>query len=132
MDWILDKGRPICPQICEQVCLRIMLGLFAPGERLLSVREIALAAGVNPNTVQKSFDLLEQKGILCSQRGSGWYVSADTEPARLAYEALLREKTEAYFASMRTLGMNEAQTKAYVSQWHADNDTQKGTVNDGE
>ena len=63
MQWKLDKDRAVCPQICEQVCLRIALGEFAAGEKLLSVREVALAAGVNPNTVQHSFDILERKGM---------------------------------------------------------------------
>ena len=77
MEWIIDKGRPICPQICEQLCLRIANGMFAPHEKILSVREIAVAAGVNPNTVQRSLEELERRGILYSVRGSGWFVADD-------------------------------------------------------
>ena len=47
MEWKLDKNRAICPQICEQVCLRIALGEFAPGEKLLSVREIRAEDGAS-------------------------------------------------------------------------------------
>ena len=119
MEWTLDKSRPICPQICEQVCLRIVLGEFQAGERLLSVRDVALAAGVNPNTVQKSFDILEEKGILYSQRGSGWFVSEDVASAREMYSEILNEKTAEYFSAMRALGMDHAQTKKYVSEWIA-------------
>ena len=49
MTWTLDKNRPLCPQICEQVCVRIATGEFLPNSRILSVREMAIAAGVNPN-----------------------------------------------------------------------------------
>lgn len=119
MEWTLDKSRPICPQICEQVCLRIVLGEFQAGERLLSVRDVALAAGVNPNTVQKSFDILEKKGILYSQRGSGWFVSEDVASAREMYSEILNEKTAEYFSAMRALGMDHEQTKKYVSEWIA-------------
>ncbi|MBE6619498.1 MAG: GntR family transcriptional regulator [Ruminococcaceae bacterium] len=119
MEWTLDKSRPICPQICEQVCLRIVLGEFQAGERLLSVRDVALAAGVNPNTVQKSFDILEEKGILYSQRGSGWFVSEDVASAREMYSEILNEKTAEYFSAMRALGMDHEQTKKYVSEWIA-------------
>jgi len=119
MEWTLDKSRPICPQICEQVCLRIVLGEFQAGESLLSVRDVALAAGVNPNTVQKSFDILEEKGILYSQRGSGWFVSEDVASAREMYSEILNEKTAEYFSAMRALGMDHEQTKKYVSEWIA-------------
>ncbi len=117
MEWTVDKGRPICPQICEQVCLRIALGEFKAGERLLSVRDVALAAGVNPNTVQKSFDLLEEKEILYSQRGSGWYVCEDISPARDTLEKMYAEKTAEYFSAMKALGMSIEDTKKYVENW---------------
>ena len=75
MDWIIDKNRPICPQISEQLCLEIAKGKFEPFEKLPSVREIAMAAGVNPNTVQRSLDELERSGVIYSVRSSGWFVS---------------------------------------------------------
>lgn len=120
MKWELDKGRPISPQICERVCVGIALGEFKAGERLLSVRELALDAGVNPNTVQKSFDILEQKGILYSHRGSGWFVSEDVSPAKETLLAILRDKTAEYFSAMSSLGMSVEETKKYVSEWNAD------------
>lgn len=107
----------MCPQICEQVCLRIVMGEFRAGERLLSVREVALLAGVNPNTVQKSFDTLEEKGILYSQRGSGWYVCEDISAARRMLEDMYAEKTAEYFSEMKALGMSAEDTKKYVAEW---------------
>lgn len=117
MKWVLDKNRPLCPQLCEQVCTHIALGKLKPGEKLLSVREVALAAGVNPNTVQKAFEMLEAQGILISQRGSGWYVAEDTAAATQALHSLLEQKTAAYFSAMQALGMSHADIKLYVSQW---------------
>lgn len=118
VEWTLDKGRPIVPQLCEQVCLRIALGEFLPGERLLSVREIALLAGVNPNTVQKTFDRLSDMGILYSQRSLGWFVSPDTAAAREALEVIYREKTDHFFAEMQALGMSRAETMQYLNQYY--------------
>ena len=117
MQWKLDKDRAICPQICEQVCVRIALGEFSPGEKLLSVREVALAAGVNPNTVQHSFEILEEKGILYSQRGSGWYVSEDTALAKNTLKSIIEEKTKAYFEAMDSLGLSAEETKKYIEAW---------------
>lgn len=120
MEWTLDKGRPLCPQICEQVCMLIALGECAPGTKLFSVRDAAIAAGVNPNTVQRSFETLEQQGILYSVRGSGWYVSEDISAAQEELSRLRAEKTEAYFAEMHALGLESEAVKKYVDQWYTD------------
>ena len=82
MKWELDKSRAICPQICEQLCVFIASGKLSSGAKLFSVREVAVSAGVNPNTVQKSFEQLEQKGIIYSVRGSGWYVGENVSSAK--------------------------------------------------
>ena len=107
MDWSLDKKRPICPQICERLCIMIASEELGAGERLLSVRDVAVKAGVTPNTVQKSFEQLEQKGVIYSIRGSGWYVSDDTHIARDVLNNLVHSKTKAYLNDMRSLGMSD-------------------------
>lgn len=117
MSWKLDKTRPICPQMCEQICVKIAAGEFEPNERLMSVREVAVAAGVNPNTVQKSFEQLEVKGVIYSVRGSGWFVSAQTETAKDEVSELIRSKTADYFGQMNALGMESEQIKKYVEEW---------------
>ena len=117
MQWLLDKNRPVCPQICEQVCLHIALGEFKPNERLCSVREAALAAGVNPNTVQRAFEQLEQQGILYSMRGSGWYVAEDITAAKNTLDQQKHEKTHAFFTAMQALGMTGNEIKHYIEEW---------------
>ena len=117
MNWFIDKKRPICPQICEQLCLRIAKGNFEPHQKLLSVREIAVAAGVNPNTVQRSLEELERGGILYSVRGSGWFVSEDITLAKEILSEILTQKTADYFAAMQLLGMNLSEVKKYIQEW---------------
>lgn len=117
MEWKLDKNRPLKEQICEQICLRIALNEFEKNGRLMSVRDAAIEMGVNPNTVQQSFEMLEREGILYSVRGSGWFVSEDTGKARTAYERLLREKTAAYFENMSALGLDKEAVKNYVKEF---------------
>lgn len=117
MKWTLDKAKPLCPQICEQVCLMIALEEFKGGEKMLSVRETAINAGVNPNTVQKAFEKLELDGILYSVRGSGWFVNYDISNAKKTLDSLVAEKTKAYFDSMAALGMSTDAVKNYVKEW---------------
>ena len=106
MGWNLDKKRPLCPQICEQICVLISKGELKPGERLMSVRDVALSASVTPNTVQKSFEQLEQKGVIYSKRGSGWYVAENNNVAAGMRNELIRTKTENYVQDLSSLGLN--------------------------
>lgn len=117
MIWKLDKNRAICPQLCERLCARIAAGEFLPGQRILSVREAALEAGVNPNTVQRAFEQLEQQGVLYSERGAGWFVAADTQTARALRQRLIREKVGGFFAEMAGLGMTPEEIKKFVEEW---------------
>ena len=117
MVWTLNKDRPLCPQICEQICVGIAGGEFQPDERLMSVREVAVAAGVNPNTVQRAFEELERDGIVYSVRGSGWFVGGDVSLAKAVLERIIKEKTESYFKEMAALGLAPEAVKSYVKEW---------------
>ncbi|MBR3036875.1 MAG: GntR family transcriptional regulator [Lachnospiraceae bacterium] len=125
MQWMIDKERPICPQINEQIAARIALGEFKPQERLASVRDVAVAAGVNPNTVQKAFESLEAEGLIYSVRGSGWFVSDAVGTAQQKLQKLAEEKISALFQSLKTLGYSREQVTALVNaqgaQAHGEN-----------
>ena len=117
MKWKLDKNLPICPQLCEQICVLISNGELLAGQRLYSVREVALSAGVNPNTVQKAFEQLEQTGLIYSVRGSGWYVSEDTGGAKQIVDSLISAKITSFFDDMQKLGLSHKQIKEIVKEW---------------
>ena len=76
-----------------------------------------VAAGVNPNTVQRSLEELESKGVLYSVRGSGWFVGEDVTMAKQMLRNMLAKKTADYFAAMAVLGMDTAAVKEYVKEW---------------
>ncbi len=116
MNWTLDKSRPICPQICELICVAVASGEFSAGEKLLSVREIALLAGVNPNTVQKSFEELERRGVIHSVRCSGWYVNENTNAAKDEVKDLRMKKTEEYLLAMSQLGCEHDDVIKYLNE----------------
>lgn len=118
MEWDIDKNRPICPQICEQLCIKIANGELQPNTRLLSVRETAVAAGVNPNTVQKSFGELERLGLVYSVRGTGWFVSENTEAAKETVKNIIQKKTGEYFKEMGKLGFTTDEVKNYIKEWN--------------
>ncbi len=114
MDFTLDKSRPIARQICEKFCVAIASGEFKPGDRLLSVREVALLAAVNPNTVQKAFEDLEERGVVHSVRGSGWYVNENTDAAAEEVKLLIKKRSKEYFEQMAQLGCGIAEAVEYL------------------
>lgn len=75
-------NRPIYLQIAELVMDKVSQGTLPAGERIPSVREYAVSVGVNPNTVMRSYDWLQQSGIIYNRRGIGYFV-ADDAPARI-------------------------------------------------
>lgn len=117
MDWKLDKSRPICPQICEELSAMIASGEVKPDQKLLSVREVAVTAGVNPNTVQKAFEELERQGLIYSVRGSGWFVGQSIDTAKETVNNLTKSKIESFFNEMQKLGLNLEQIKQLVKEW---------------
>ncbi|MBO7254629.1 MAG: GntR family transcriptional regulator [Clostridia bacterium] len=73
----LDKTTrtPIYEQIIEGLQREILLGILKPLDQLPSIREVAVMLSANPNTVQKSYILLEERGIIQMQHGKGCFVS---------------------------------------------------------
>jgi DNA-binding transcriptional regulator YhcF (GntR family) len=71
------KQRAIYLQIGDYICENILTGTYAPGEKISSVREMAVRVEVNPNTVMRSYTDLQQKEILYNQRGIGFFVADD-------------------------------------------------------
>ena len=69
------EEKPIWRQIYELIAMRILSGEWAEMERIVSVREMAAAVGVNPNTVMRSYEKLEADGIIFNRRGIGFFVS---------------------------------------------------------
>ena len=78
----LDGSTSIYEQIYNEVVRLITLGILAPDEKLPAVRETAKALGVNPNTVQKAYAMLERNGLIYSLPAKGSYVSPNGEAAK--------------------------------------------------
>lgn len=120
MKWNIDKSCPICPQIYENICVAVANGELLPKSKLFSVRELALQIGVNPNTVQKSFALLENDGIVYSIPGSGWYVSENNDAAITVVSSLREKKSDYYFQEMNHLGYSTVEIIKYINERYGD------------
>jgi len=70
-----SKNQPIYLQIADLICENILLHNWNEGERIPSVREFAVSIQVNPNTVMRTYSLLQEEGIITNQRGIGFSVA---------------------------------------------------------
>ena len=117
MTWKIDKSKPVCPQLAEQISAAIACGAFKPNEKLSSVREIAVEAGVNPNTVQKTFESLESDGLVYSVRGTGWFVSENSDVSAKWKKEITKEKTDLFFSQMISIGYTVPEIKKIVEEY---------------
>ncbi|MDR2104107.1 MAG: GntR family transcriptional regulator, partial [Treponema sp.] len=109
------NGVPIYRQIIQQIEYAILSERIRPGDRLPTIRALAVELKINPNTIAKAYGELEIRGILATQVGSGTYVS-DKRPllgeAASAEEGLnrkIREVLDRFIRDMEGLGVDKAE-----------------------
>ena len=124
MPWNLDNDRPIYLQLMERIQHDIISGVYKPGDKLPSVRDLAVEAAVNPNTMQKALSELERCGLVYSQRTSGRFITDDTDMIKEMRMDLARAHIQDFFEQMRNLGFSDEDTLEMIR------DTLKGGYNE--
>ena len=104
MEWHIRADLPIYSQLVAQIKLAIVSGTYLPGERLAPVRELAMDAGVNPNTMQRALQELEREGMVYTQRTSGRFVTEDTKVIESAKKLLAESEIRSFLEQMTRLG----------------------------
>lgn len=107
MEWNFDNQRPIYTQLAEMIRMCIITGIYQPGSRLPSVRELANEASVNPNTMQKALSELERTELIYAVRTSGRFVTEDEEKIASARRELAEGEVEDFLRKMRDLGIQK-------------------------
>ena len=102
------KQKSIYQQIADRLMDQLLAGTPPADERMPSVRDVAGALGVNPNTVMRSFDYLQQEGIIYNRRGVGYFASPDAKEKILAIQRreFLEEDLPVIKQKMRLLGIS--------------------------
>lgn len=104
MEWRIESDAPIYSQLKTQIILGIISGEYASGERLPSVRDMAVEAGVNPNTMQRALTELEREELIFSQRTAGRFVTEDKAMIDKAKCSLADETIRSFLDAMSRLG----------------------------
>jgi DNA-binding transcriptional regulator YhcF (GntR family) len=79
MAWTFSSDRPVYLQIAERITKSVLSAEFRPGEQLPTVRQLAMHAAVNPNTVQRAYQELENDGIIIVRGTLGRFVTDNSE-----------------------------------------------------
>lgn len=116
MPWELDNDRPIYLQLMERIQHDIISGVYKPGDKIPSVRDLALDATVNPNTMQKALSELERNGLVYSQRTSGRFITDDEELLKYMKMQLATEHIRQFFEQMHQLGFSDDETLQMIQE----------------
>lgn len=126
LDIRLSGKSPIYEQLFNGIAQLISSGKLRSDEKLPAVREVAKQFGVNPNTVQKSYMLLEQSGLIYSVPAKGSYISPQTAAVQALHDVALKKLEEA-LTEADNAGITAAEVKVLIEKIWCD---EKGEQND--
>ena len=113
-----DASRPIYAQLVERLKAKILAGTYPPGGHLDSVRDLAAAAGVNPNTMQQALAQLETEGLVRTERTAGRFVTEDTALIEQLRADTAQTLAADFLEKMRGIGYGLEQAAALLERWN--------------
>ena len=127
MEFNQPKG--IYLQIADQVCDRILQGEWSGGDRIPSIRELAVNLGVNPNTVTRSYQSLLDRQIIENRRGIGYFVTTNARNNILKErrEEFIRDDLPGMFRTMRLLDVSIDEISEYFANYAKEDNTDEST-----
>ena len=107
MSWKLNQDRPVYVQLIERITTDIIAGIYLPGSKLPSVRDLAQTAGVNPNTMQIALSEMERTNLVYSQRTSGRFITEDLSMIDSLKTELASEQVKEFLEKMEKIGLSK-------------------------
>ncbi len=117
------ENQAIYLQIAEFVCEQILLKKWLLGEKITSIRELAVSLEVNPNTVQRAYDFLQQLEIISNRRGIGYFTEEDALSRILVFrkDQFIRNELPVFFRNLYLLNMNFKEVKQRYDEFLKNN-----------
>ncbi|WHY25409.1 GntR family transcriptional regulator [Bacillus velezensis] len=112
-----QSSKPIYLQIADQIFYRLVRQELVPGDKLPSVREMAIQTKVNPNTIQRTYSEMERLGIVETRRGQGTFIADKAELVEELKERLTREVFESFIHQMAELGLTKEDMLAGIKKY---------------
>ena len=113
----LADGIPIYLQIIRHIKQGIASGIILDGDELPSRRVLSALLGVNPNTIQKTYKLLEDEGLILSHSGAKSYMNLTEESIRNIRTELLENDARSAVNSLKQLGITMEEAIALIEKY---------------
>ncbi|MEP6746647.1 MAG: GntR family transcriptional regulator [Bacteroidota bacterium] len=110
-------------QIAEYVCEQILLNKWKLGEKIMSIRDMAIAIEISPNTVQRAYDFLQQRNIITNKRGIGYFTEEDATQQIMLFrkEQFMENELPVFLRSLYLLKIDPKEIKTYYDQFIKNN-----------
>ena len=115
--FIMEDGMPIYLQILQYIKRGIIAGSITDGDELPSRRMLSALLGVNPNTVQKAYRMLEDEGLISSHSGAKSYMVLNEETVARVRGQLLEGDAIGIVLSMKQMGLSKAEAIALLENY---------------
>lgn len=115
-DFIAESGIPIYLQVIRHIKRQIAAGTVNNGDEVISRRMLSALLGVNPNTVQKAYALLEAEGLICSHSGAKSYVVLNDDTVDRIKRELLENDISAVINGMKQMGLSKSEALEYIGR----------------
>lgn len=114
-----NTNQSIFLQIADQICDRVLGGEYVQDGRIPSVRELAVEMEVNPNTVMRSFERLQNNDIIYNKRGIGYFISAEAKEKirTMRHNHFIDEVLPSVFKEMLLLGVGIDELRAAYEKY---------------
>ena len=116
MAWNFTADKPVYIQIARRITASVLSGEYKPGDQIPTVRQLALEAAVNPNTVQHAFAELEKEGIIVSQGTVGRYVTEDKSIIEEARRRIIWQLVENFAEKIGNFSKDKEQILKMVEE----------------
>lgn len=117
MDYQFSNDKPIYLQLMEIFKTKIISGELAEGARLDSVRDLAVEAKVNPNTMQKALSELERMGLVRTERNSGRFITEDKDLISSMKNELAEKEVQDFVGRMKKFGIEKEGLFSLISKY---------------
>ena len=123
MAWQFRGDIPVYRQIVSRLRAELLAGKYPADGQIPPVRQLALEAAVNPNTMQKALTELEGEGLLYTRSTAGRFVTSDEEVLRRARETMHRETMERLTLEALSMGITKEELVTFIQNFKEDDAT---------
>lgn len=128
------ENEPIYLQIAGSVSENILTGKWPAGEKITSIRDLAIELEVNPNTVNRAYELLQNQQVIINKRGMGLFVAADgaAKIKAIRRERFMQQELPEFFRNILLLDIELNDLQSVYQQYKKENKTKKDAGHENE